>query len=68
MALDFADVHASAAEIASAWRTDRAARQQRRHLERADFDRLRDAGLLFAVLPVEAGGLWQGMESSFRPL
>ncbi|MBA3286681.1 MAG: hypothetical protein H0U21_01475 [Acidimicrobiia bacterium] len=68
MALDFADVHASAAEIASAWRTDRAARQQRRHLERADFDRLRDAGLLLAVLPVEAGGLWQGMESSFRPL
>jgi alkylation response protein AidB-like acyl-CoA dehydrogenase len=53
--------------IASGWRDDRQERQLRRHLDQSDFDRLRDAGILNLVVPVEAGGLWQGM-SSVRPI
>jgi alkylation response protein AidB-like acyl-CoA dehydrogenase len=61
-------VDAAVTELASAWRADRRARQGRRHLEREDFDRLRDAGLLLLPVPVDAGGLWDGMATSLRPL
>ena len=50
------------------WRAQRAERQARRHLDRADFDALRDAGLLTMPVPVEAGGLWSGVAASARPL
>jgi len=39
----------------------------RRHLERADFDALREAGLLRLVVPASAGGHWDGV-GSVRPL
>lgn len=54
--------------IGAQWRAERVERQSRRHLDRADFDLLRGAGLLRAVAPVEAGGLWESVESSTRPI
>ena len=44
--------------IAAAWRGQRSAGQPRTNLEQADFDALRDAGFLLAVVPVDMGGLW----------
>jgi alkylation response protein AidB-like acyl-CoA dehydrogenase len=52
--------------IAAEWAGQRAERQRRRGLERADFDRLRDAGYLRASLPVQQGGLWEGVPRSTR--
>lgn len=52
--------------IALAWTSQRAERQARRHLERDDFDALRDAGLLSVVVPVELGGTWRDTASSAR--
>jgi alkylation response protein AidB-like acyl-CoA dehydrogenase len=43
-------------------------RQLRRELDRADFDRLREAGFLLAVVPPEHGGVWRGPAASARPL
>ena len=54
-------------EIAAGWREDRAGRLARRHLERDDFDALRDAGLLRLPVPVASGGAWEGLEA-VRPL
>jgi len=68
MALTFDELGGSLDEIGSRWRTDRATRQARRSLDRADFDQLRDAGLLTAIAPIESGGLWNGAGSSARPL
>ena len=53
-------VQGAVAGIAQEWREQRADRQVRRHLERADFDRLRDAGLLLLPVPEDQGGLWLG--------
>jgi alkylation response protein AidB-like acyl-CoA dehydrogenase len=52
--------------IASAWRSDRGARQARRHLERSDFEMLRAAGLLRVAVPVESGGTWRSAPDSIR--
>jgi alkylation response protein AidB-like acyl-CoA dehydrogenase len=52
--------------IADVWRSQRAERQMRRHLEQADFDALREAGFLLTVVPEEAGGLWRDTSSSAR--
>lgn len=54
--------------IASEWRADRARRQARRHLDRADFALLRDAGLLAAIAPADAGGLTSSIATAVRPL
>lgn len=62
------DVARAVDEIAADWRADRGDRQSRRHLDPADFDRLRDAGLLKLVAPTEHGGMWQGFASTTRPL
>jgi alkylation response protein AidB-like acyl-CoA dehydrogenase len=66
MPIATADVDASINEIAAKWRAERGERQLRRHLERADFDALRDAGLLQLVVPESAGGPWLGIQSSSR--
>ena len=58
----------SVTEIASGWRSDRALRQLRRHLDPADFALLREAGLLTTLAPVDSGGLWESMEASVRPV
>lgn len=47
--------------IASDWRAARAERQARRHLERATSTCCATRGLLLAPVPVEMGGLWQGV-------
>lgn len=62
------DVGGAVQDAASQWRATRPERQSRRHLEQADFDLLRDAGLLRAIAPVDAGGLWKSAESSARPV
>jgi alkylation response protein AidB-like acyl-CoA dehydrogenase len=54
--------------LAEAWTTDRVERQQRRHLERDDFDALIDAGFLGVAAPEEQGGLWRSVEESTRPV
>jgi alkylation response protein AidB-like acyl-CoA dehydrogenase len=68
MARSVEHVLGAAHEIASQWRADRPNRQSRRHLDRADFDELREAGILQLVAPTEMGGLWQSMEVSARPV
>lgn len=65
MALD--EVESAVREIAERWRGDRHERQSRTHLDRADFDALRDAGLLGLAVPTGAGGLWEGAASA-RPV
>ncbi len=66
MAESIAQVTAAAKDIASQWRADRSERQLRRHLDRADFDALRETGILQLVVPTDMGGLWQSMEVSAR--
>ena len=66
MASQVADVEKAITELTGEWRTQRQERQARRHLDRADFDRLRDAGLLTLIVPTDDGGLWKGLEASAR--
>jgi alkylation response protein AidB-like acyl-CoA dehydrogenase len=68
MAASISDVAHAVGEIASGWRNERTARQARRHLDRADFDDLRSAGLLAVIAPRDDGGLWDRQETSARPL
>ncbi|HVE93628.1 MAG TPA: acyl-CoA dehydrogenase family protein [Acidimicrobiales bacterium] len=67
MAIAWADVASGIDQLAEEWRADRSARQTRRHLESADFDRLRDIGLLHAAVPEADGGLWRNVAESTRP-
>ena len=62
-----ADVQAAVREIADRWREERATRQVRDHLERADFDALSETGLLQLPIPTGAGGRWEDIGSA-RPL
>jgi alkylation response protein AidB-like acyl-CoA dehydrogenase len=66
MGFTIADVVSNIDEILPTWREQRTDRQARRHLERADFDQLRDAGLLTLIAPAEHGGLWDSMQASAR--
>ena len=66
MASAAADLDRSIDEIAALWRAERAERQARRHLDRADFDLLRDAGLLKLAAPEAVGGSWHTAESTAR--
>ena len=68
MSITFPELSSRLGEIGSRWRADRPTRQSRRSLDRADFDALRDAGLLTAIAPVDVGGLWHDAASSARPL
>jgi alkylation response protein AidB-like acyl-CoA dehydrogenase len=61
-----ADLVSSIDEIAQQWREQRGERQARRHLDRGDFDALRDAGLLKLAAPVDVGGLWESPAASMR--
>jgi hypothetical protein len=55
-------------EISAQFAEDRSERQRRRELVPADFDLLRDAGFLLTVVPVDQGGIWQGVQRSIRPI
>lgn len=63
-----AGVRAAVDTLTATWRADRTERQARRHLERADFDALRHAGLLGLVAPAGAGGMWHDVASSLGPM
>jgi alkylation response protein AidB-like acyl-CoA dehydrogenase len=52
--------------ISEGFAADRAARQQRRSLDQADFDALRDAGFTLTGVPVDAGGIWRDVKTSTR--
>lgn len=60
------DLERSIDEIATQWRAERVERQTRRHLDRRDFDLMRDAGRLKLAAPRDVGGLWESAESSAR--
>ena len=63
-----ADLVSGIDALAAHWQSERGERQQRRHLERADFDALADTGYLLAAVPVDQGGLWESVEVSTRML
>lgn len=52
--------------LAETWAPQRAERQRRRNLDRADFDALRDAGYLLCAVPSDLGGLWRSVPESTR--
>lgn len=54
--------------IAAEWKAQRAERQTRRHLDRVDFDALRDAGFLRSIVPEDSGGTWHDAATSARPI
>jgi alkylation response protein AidB-like acyl-CoA dehydrogenase len=54
--------------LVETWRSQRAERQARRHLERADFDALAEVGFLRAAVPADQGGTWQSVERSTRDI
>jgi len=66
--MDAGTVLANVGALADELARDRHARQLRRGLDRADFDRLRDAGFLLAPVPVMHGGVWESPARSVRPL
>ncbi|HEX6311476.1 MAG TPA: acyl-CoA dehydrogenase family protein [Acidimicrobiia bacterium] len=63
---DASGVRSEVARVAAGFAADRSARQQRRHLERADFDELARAGFLLTGVPREQGGLWSSPAESTR--
>jgi alkylation response protein AidB-like acyl-CoA dehydrogenase len=66
--VDLTQVQRDLRDVRAAFASDRRARQARTALDPADFDRLRDAGLSRAPLPVDRGGLWQDVRRSTRPI
>jgi alkylation response protein AidB-like acyl-CoA dehydrogenase len=54
--------------VSDSFAADRKARQPRRHLDAADFARLRDAGFLLTGVPAARGGLWSSVQESTRPI
>lgn len=66
--MDEATVRARVGEVAADFAANRRERQLRRHLDPADFARLRDAGFLLTGVPASEGGLWSDIASSARPI
>lgn len=59
---------ASLSALAQEWRAARGERQERTHLERADFDAIRATGFLQTVVPDDQGGTWRGAARSVRSI
>ena len=68
MPTDPVTLHENCQPIVAAWKSQRAERQTRRHLEQVDFDSLRDAGFLRSVVPEDDGGSWRDAATSARPI
>jgi len=66
--MNYTQLQANVRSIAQTFARDRSARQLRRHLERSDFDQLREAGLPLVALPKDKGGLWTSVPESTRPI
>jgi alkylation response protein AidB-like acyl-CoA dehydrogenase len=66
--MDSNTVLSQVAEVATRFAKERAERQRRRQLERADFQALADAGFLLTGVSREQGGLWSDLQSSTRPV
>ena len=66
--MDPQTVQRNLAAIADGFAKDRRARQQRRNLDKADFDALADAGYLLTGVPASLGGLWVDLQTSTRPI
>src|SRR4029077_3907734 len=66
--VDAGNVHEGVASIGESWAADRAARQQRRALDPADFTALRDAGFTLTGIPADAGGIWRDIHTSTRDI
>jgi alkylation response protein AidB-like acyl-CoA dehydrogenase len=66
--MDAAQVLSSVTAVADGFARERATRQRRRGLERADFDALARAGFLLTGVPAEQGGLFRDVASSTRPI
>jgi alkylation response protein AidB-like acyl-CoA dehydrogenase len=61
-------IHDAIVALSSTWRPQRAERQQRRALERADFDALAGTGFLLSAVPADQGGCWESVAASTRPV
>ena len=66
MAPTNASLQTALQSLADEWKQQRSERLTRRHLERSDFDALREAGFLLTVVPEEMGGLWRDAATSAR--
>ncbi|MEM7408000.1 MAG: acyl-CoA dehydrogenase family protein [Pseudomonadota bacterium] len=51
-------------DVAGQFGRDGVERRERRHLERADFQQLSDAGMTLTGVPAAAGGLWESLTES----
>jgi alkylation response protein AidB-like acyl-CoA dehydrogenase len=66
--MDFATLRDNVRSIAAQFADNRRERQARRHLEKSDFDLLREAGLHLVGLPASEGGIWQSVQASGRSI
>jgi len=65
---DWRDVRARVAALAADFAAQRDERLARTRLDRADFDRLAEAGWLRVAVPASHGGLFDGVRTSIRPI
>jgi len=66
--MDSAQVLGNVRSLSSRFAEDRETRQLRRHLDRDDFNQLKDAGFLLTGVRADQGGLWSSVRESTRPL
>ena len=66
--MDAAIVLANIRNLAVQFASERRERQQRRHLDSADFNRLCEAGFPLTGVPIEYGGIWESIPRSARPI
>ena len=62
------DVQKRVTELGEQFATQRAERQERTSLDPADFEALAGAGYLHLAVPVDHGGLFEGVQKSTRPI
>src|SRR5262245_2804798 len=60
-------VQANTQAIAERWSLELPTRLHRRALDHADFETLKDAGLMLTGVPEDMGGVWHNAQESTRP-